>query len=638
MLSSIRRQQPEFIVVRPEYAHKLPDIGQEVNEKTAYVLYRCTLGPGNQPFFLLKNPSEKIECGERCTTLEKMTYKQACDYFKEDYYPSEYIIQRWAKELKISDQPNDLVFDFVLEKIPIAREVPSIEKAMLDEIINGDRSLTDHVEGFLSENCVKDKKLLFWARKSLLVISDEKNRDYHLAKYRGHSLIVKTPKTGFSHLAEKIGEWYSYTSQASTRGFAKGRDEIYRGIFENQFGNIILDEIKYYKEIVSDMALTPMEQGIANVSTAGTRISSKGAPAISMITNAGKEDETKIGMMKAINHALSFTTSSPEAYGSRLGMIIFGKLDMVQKGYQPPMKTDVDRLIVDEVRRLAIPTIKLIYRNDKVQEWLNQPLKNYEKIILGMIKSFDDDFSFGEMSKLFWRDHAKGAYSHIRGAALEYALVTLFRNLIELHYDMRTPTDQEINDLIEKEVIPRAEEAVNTVTAINLDSLRLMIKETSENKEVMQLIENEKFDNLKGYKKAIVLAYCKLIVDGSDPGKMVIIDELMDSFNSINSSIRLKLLGISYMTWSIVRSVFSRLSENAKKEISYSLDSMFGITLDGILIDNHIVWHISSKKDLSKICDYIRALVYPLTPDELINPTEIENNSHTPEDQTNDGE
>ena len=563
-----------------------------VSSTKKYKIWQCSWGEGNNPFLLITGPLTQINLGKNELCIEEMTHEEVITLFNKYKFPDGTflsILRKISGEKSENKTIKDIIktIMFYTRGNPLTPEfIGDLDKQKAADIINI----------CLKENCEKDERLLFWAKTRLPIVSNDP-KDYFIERYRGHSLIIKNPKCGFSTLATKVGESYVHISEASIRGFADCKGNIKYGIYNQKFGSITIDEASRYKEAISEMAMTFMEQGKDSISTGAINFDNIGAPSLSFVLNTGRDVSTESGMVEAIDSILPKLTSTPDAFGSRFGLIIIaGNLKQVKKGYLPREDIEENRIIVKSLFEMSVNSVKRIYRNRKVQEWLNQKIEGYEETILELTKGLANQW-FTDRCKIFWEDHAKGAQQHVRGIALEYSIATAIADIIKL---------DSVDDKSIETILDLAEDALEIVKQININSLKTMVSVTEESEKIFGDTRITAFKALRElYLKGIVLAYCLRLKQLEQKPEHVLIDELYTVFNSITESKRREFE--SYINFGRVFEAFKKLSDSGKEEAKRSLFLKFGIELS--FSEKHSTWIIKSKPNLKSLCDYIKSLV-----------------------------
>jgi hypothetical protein len=597
-----------FVVKKPIYLHINQTIGQDrvIETEPVYKLWLCSFGEGNPNFLILTNHIKELTLGDNEACLISPNPMDLVSYFAEKGIPQPQAIEEICRKLHIepietNGQINyQATWNEIIQLGRIYQLTLPIKNEYLQHLLKHPEKIQEEIELYLTEGCIKDPKVIFWAKSRLIRVSDEL-KDYWIEKYRGHAFIVKPPKSGFSTLSDKIGRNVTYTTSASIRGFADAEGIIRHGIYHANFGHVGLDEASHYKELVSDIALTFMELGKHETTTAGVKVTDYGAPSISIICNAGKEIATPSDMFEAIDKMLPNLTTVPEALGSRFGLILISnKLKRVEsKEYISQERLQENKLIVESLFELAIPKVKEIYRNEGIQAWLNNPIEGYKEAIQNLVKQFPEQLLFGERAKIFWLDHVEG-FRHIRGVALEAALVDCVGDIL----------NSEVNNELIDLILEEAEENLEIVKSINLDSLREMIEITESSEPEIKKLIISRFESLKGYKKAIVFAYALgLATKKLGLARFTILDELGSIYNEIDREKLKELFGSKYsLGFSSVIQTFETLTPEAKNEVCRELEAKFGIELS--YSSDKRVWTIEKKSNtIDFLFDYVKKLV-----------------------------
>jgi hypothetical protein len=189
----------------------------------------------------------------------------------------------------------------------------------------------------------------------------------------------------------------------------------------------------------------------------------------------------------------------------------------------------------------------------------------------------------------------------MRGVALEAAIVDCVSEIAKAN---------QITEELEKMLIEKAEENLEIVKSINLDSLRKMIEITEETEKTIKKLIIAKFEQLSGYKKAIVLCYSLgLAQKVFTPSVVTIFDELSKVYESIPEEKRKELFGVKFsLGFSTIKQNLEKLSDKAKKDLSFELETKFGIEFAYSLdLD---CWVLRcNKNDIEYLFDYVKELV-----------------------------
>ncbi len=613
-----------FTAVRPFYTHIRKDMqGAILRATPAYKLWLCSLGESNPPFLLVSDPRGDLPKGEHCLTLRQLDFADLYAFFEKNGYPDPETIKHMARLFNARSQESDAreFFHEIMKGGHFFRTCSPLSDGYRAHLLENMETLDHEIELFLSEGCRKDPRILFWARSRLVKASDNL-ADHWLEKFRGHALVIKNPKAGFSHLAQKLGLCAGYASAASIRGYADGDGRVVHGLYHNLFGSLTLDEVSHYRDIVSDLALTFMEQGKQTVISAGVRIQNVGAPSISMILNAGCDMATPRDMLEAIDRVLPQLTTVPEAFGSRFGLIIFSGtlLQTEQLTHVPQDTVEETALVVSALFEVVVPQVRTIYRHPRVQEWLNQTIAAYRDRILRLSQHFPEQFLFGKRCKIFWQDHARGAYRHVRGVALEHALSRMVGELLSapssgpaVGVEAVEPVEPVRGVGVSEDLISRvldlADDALADVMAINLESLKQMVEATSASQDVLREIQVSQFDSLRpGYLKAMVFAYVLWVARKKPPPRQyATFTDLTIIYNDIDKSILREYVGNWYENFGRVVDGFEKLTPAGRNEVARTLGTRLGIDL--VYSGNEGMWLLRAVNDVSPLCTHVLDLL-----------------------------
>jgi len=577
----------KFFVVKELYLHVKKHVDRDrsiVQTEPIYKLWVANLGKGNPPFLVLANHIRDFRLGENKAVLMKLMKPEIAKYFKNHGYPnlqmySEYIeeVKNWFKRQGFLNTQN---YEQALEEYArnyvgseIYKTTLPLSNEYLQLLIDNPDELKKEINLFLYEGHKKDPKFIVWAKSRLVIVSDELN-DYWIEQYRGHAFVVKNPKVGFSRFGQKLGRCVGRTSIPSISGWADAKGNIHYGSGHGNFRSLMLDEAGRYQEIVLDFSQTFMEQGKQENDSAAYTFVNLGAPSVSVVTNAGEKTASPKDMLYAIDNILPRVTSVPEAFGSRFGLNIFNYklLRALQEKFIDKKEILRNQLVIDSLFEVAAPKIKLLYRNAIIQKWLEQLLKEYKQQILNLADKFPGSF-FGKRCKLYWLEHAEGAYRHVRGVALELAIVDKLGEILKRNVD----------DALADNIIKKAEEELQTVISINLDSLKAMIEITEETKPIIQKMFAQRYENLKPtYVKALVFAYTHALVKKPllNPKQFLNLDELSVTYNSVKSEKLRSMFTAKYaLGFSAILQVLNKLSPEARKDAIGLLETRLNIDL-----------------------------------------------------------
>ena len=576
-----------FYIQKELYLHVKRHVDRErniVQTEPIYKLYVANLGKGNPPFLILTNHIKNFKLGENRAVLMKLPKQEIDNYFKKHGFPNLQMYSEYIKEVKnwFESQGflNTQKYEDALRQYAtkyVGSEIYKITLPLSDEylqwLIDNPNELKKETNLYLYEKCKKDAKFIIWAKSRLVIVSDELS-DHWIAQYRSHAFVVKNPKVGFSRYGQKVGRCVGRTTIASISGWVDAKGNVHYGAGHGNFRSLVLDEANRYQEVVSDFHQTFTEQGKQENDSAAYTFANLGAPTVSTISNAGEETATPTDMLYAIDSILPRITTVPEALGSRMGLIIcsYKLLRALKLKFVSQEEIFRNQLIIDSLFEAAAPKVKLLYRNVKIQMWLEQQLEDYKQQILSLVNGFLDPF-FGKRCKLFWIDHAEGAYRHVRGVALELAIVHKLGEILK----------RDVDDALVNEIIKKAEEELQTVISINLDSLKVMIEITKDVEPLIKKMFALRYENLKpSYVKALVFAYTHALVKNPqmNPKQFLNLNNLSASYNSIETEKLQNMFGPKYsLGFSTILQALNKLSSEGKKDVTALLETRFNIDL-----------------------------------------------------------
>lgn len=608
----------EFTVVEPFYHHmKKAVYNQILKAEAGYVLWKCAFGKNSPPFYLVAKPNQVLPRGEARKCLYQLDFQEIYDLFENHGYPEDEALRKLCMQFGIGHRDRgsrEMALDIMRTGNFFTITSPlSVE--FLESL--DPETVQQEIDLFLSEGCRKDPTVLFWAKSRLPQVSDSV-KDFWIEKYRGHTLVIKNPKAGFSHLAQKAGLCAGYASAASVRGFSDAKGNICHGMYHQYFGSLTLDEVLHYKDLVSDIALTFMEQGRQSVLSGGVRIENVGAPAISLILNAGQDTATTRDMLEAVDKVLPQMTSVPEAFGSRFGLIVFSdRLNQVQQEeFLSQQEIEENEAVVQAMFEAATPVVQALYKTQAIQKWLNQPLTDYRRRVLRLCQEFSEQIMFGKRCQIFWKDHARGAFRHVRGVALEHALADSLAELLDVEaveavggwHFRGNPNSTTSTELVNR-VTARAEEALQDVIAINLHSLRQMVSSTESSSEVLNEMLVSQYQELKpGYLKAIVCALALAVGSGRvSPDQYATPVDLCYSYNQMKKEWLRDNIGKWYENFGRVMDALDKLKPSGRQASSRRLSMRFGIDL--VYSVNQSAWTVRSTNSLLPLREHIRKSV-----------------------------
>ncbi|MBU5689971.1 MAG: hypothetical protein QXM68_02130 [Candidatus Aenigmatarchaeota archaeon] len=585
MLDLLPKQRIQII----EHLYTKLDISPDVvlQSKEIYRIYVASIAAGNKPILILSKPNKNLPLGENEITLKRLDNSEASEFFERYGKPTGYALKKlskfgfsFVKDEKTKKIDKKKTWQNFLKDFDFYQPTLSLRKSDMEKIIENPSFLLQQLELYLTEGCQKDKRILLWAKSCVPVIGNDYD-EFWLCKYRGHALVIKPPKTGFTTFGEKVGQCVTWSSSSSIRGYADAKGNVYPGISHGNFGSIMLDEAARYKEVILDVALNMLEQGKMEVLAAGRRLINLGAPKITIVMNPGganriTQDSDYLYLLDLL---LPKITSVPEAIGSRFGLIL------INRNLQPVIEENIlnqeqiakNKLLIDSLREMLAPKVAEIYLNQEVQKWLSQPLNKYKEQIMSLVQGLDD--ILGKRMKVFWIDHATSAYRHVRGCAFECAIFDSFIDIIQYFLDAKS-----FDDIFFSTLFERAEANLDMVISFNLESLYDMINLKESVKDNFNQIILDRYVHLREeYLKPLVFITAVILKSENITNLPInILGEKINYYYSlIDTQKRTELFGSKYGSgFSQILHSIERLSPEKLKRAQNLLLNQFGITFD----------------------------------------------------------
>lgn len=298
--------------------------------------------------------------------------------------------------------------------------------------------------------------------------------------YNPHAIIVTQGGTGKSTFYQVWGILKDKVTANSLVGYARGRDEIYRGSLDGLILSLGIDQIEQQHRQFLDYLFNYMEYGKTNVDTGGVPFTIQGAATLAFLGNPVFDSSEK--SMRYILELMSFN----KTFGRRIGIIFF---DPDAKVLKERMSTqDFRRWYEDHVRIIRAvedyvwKELKRIWHDSRVESWLKKEIEGYEAAVLERAQQAKEEFL-----RKFLEEHVK-AQHRIRGAALRIALLYNLDKIALGEYSI-------------EEILAEAEEYVGVLASMNLASISRMIEEV-ETKREDAIVES--FNTLPKYAKIIV--------------------------------------------------------------------------------------------------------------------------------------
>jgi len=337
----------------------------------------------------------------------------------------------------------------------------------------------EFVESTISPNAEKDHRLKLIFKAHLL-----RGR---MQRYNPHSLLITNSSTGKTTYYDMVGLTIDKASKNRLIGFADAQNAR-PGVIDNL--NIVLCIEQIESQTAPDILaflLSFMESGKARSETGGYGIVVKGECPIVITANPTGYSLDRIDTFRAL---IDHLTGNLMALGRRFGIIIYGndyQKVMIKKATSSiEWQKNVQKF--RSIEEYILPPIIQLFKEDKISKWLELPLPEYEEQGKRLIKEVKD-----EGVKEFLTTHFEFAYPHIRGAALNCAIIEFIPRLVKIK-----ATSEEDNLLI-TELLTTAEKYLEEITTINLESIANM---SSAEQDVNELI----FAQLPKYIQELILA------------------------------------------------------------------------------------------------------------------------------------
>jgi hypothetical protein len=309
------------------------------------------------------------------------------------------------------------------------------------------------IKGIMEYNCTRDPALVLANRATL-------PRGY-VMRYQPHELQITPPNTGKSTFFELAGRLIDKATKNTLLGSAKWTDDKAYGLFHEQYYPLAIDQIE--SQTVENMAgflLGFLESGRATVAGGGTTLSVTGACPFVVTANPLALQGTHVSVFRDI---LGFLCRNSYAMGRRFGILAYGDYAPLQDmGYD----SDLHKGLIDDYRALEeriTLTLRKFWFNHKVRDFCNTPV--YERGLFEEIENCE----IIEVSS-FLKAHYAHSFPHIRGGALNCALVDNLPRLAAVEVLMVGDLEKIVDDVIEQ-----AQTYVEQIKAMNLDSIKYAI-------------------------------------------------------------------------------------------------------------------------------------------------------------------
>ena len=337
----------------------------------------------------------------------------------------------------------------------------------------------EFIESVISPDAEKDHRLKLIFKTHLL-------RGI-MQRYNPHSLLITNSGTGKTTYYDIVGLTIDKASKNRLIGFADAQNAR-PGVIDNL--NVVLCIEQIESQTAPDILaflLSFMESGKARSETGGYGITVRGECPIVITANPTGYSLDRIDTFRAL---IDHLTGNLMALGRRFGIIVYGN-DYQKVTIKKPFSSVEWQRNVQKFRSIeeyVLSPISQLFSEDKVSKWLETPLPGYEergKKLIGEVKD--------QGIKEFLTIHFELAYPHIRGAALNCAIIDFIPRLVKVK-----ATGEE-DSLLILELLTTAEKYLKEIITINLESIANM---ASVEEDVAELI----FTQLPKYVQELILA------------------------------------------------------------------------------------------------------------------------------------
>ena len=533
----------------------------------SYKIYEFKFGIGQGPKFLITNPNVKINNGEGKKYIRPSTISGEDDIYNN--FPSKNIVKHLAKSFLIDIKDEDSKKEKTTEELwneilstnsEFYKPTSPLSEDSLDKIKSSDnQTINKIIDFYLTEGNLIDQRLLLASKSHFLDYDNDLAKPEHLMPYNLHAVIVTNTKTTKSSIYEKIGEKRERMSMAGALGFSTS-NESNQGDLNEVMGSYAVDEVQENRETnVIQQTLTAMETGRVAVSVGKQTVRTATCATLIFLTNPKELSDAKdywdpkrtsIGAFRRVCEIL---TDNYRAFGSRIGIILFGNDFVKARGSRPDYKTHEGvKAIVDSIKQEVAPEFTKIMLNSEVHDWMNSDLPSE---YTAKIKTTCKGIPIREVREV-WEGHSE-AFRHIRGGAVRRACLDFLLNIWNGNYDIEM-------------ILKKAEIYLNQILEINLNSLNEMAEISNNYMEgfIDNLIEKVQPDYVRHF-VMILLSH----IDNNPHVRenYILFEDLRDTFDRIDN--RSLLFGGKYSRWNEIKGKFG----SVRQAIQTKLLNDFGV-------------------------------------------------------------
>ncbi|MFH1229795.1 MAG: hypothetical protein V1678_05240, partial [Candidatus Aenigmatarchaeota archaeon] len=470
------------------YQHKVMTSFSPLSYKHIYNVYSICLGVGGRPKFLFTLPCDVLPSGEipifaNHLKLFDAQTPEPTEEGKKLLAPNPVAKKEGTKisgwDFIRSENLNEPVFFIKSMPFPTG-EFRDFISTFSNEDFKELFSLYLAGDGFQT-----DETIVYAYRTNLIPFTNGNIDPESVMKFNPHGLVCTNTKTRKTTLGRITGDVLDRASSARFLGFSTANDAV-MGYGNGRWKPIYFDEVDASNKIFIDNIFNYMEIGSTIVSVGREDIKTHGWSTMVFHSNPKTESSNPMSLYLAFNEFLNYFSEKVDGMGSRIAVVLFGT-DFKTYGKTGSITSEDKNLIkafVDSIIDMLIPRVENLITDERIKDWLYQPIPGYKESIIAMLSS---NPNLPDKIKRFWKSHTDG-HTHMRGFALKQAI---FENVADVLRD-----DSDIGKLLEC-----AEEHLKRLEEINLVSLKKM----SVNVPFRQLLEIS-YKGMPEYCKGLAIA------------------------------------------------------------------------------------------------------------------------------------
>lgn len=463
------RNVVRFFVVRNYYTRMCPiEARSEVQTpKEAWGIWACKTGE-NQPEMLVYDDARKVSSAQLDYALEPITDRTTLDKINNSL--SEDLFK---KAEKMCLQWPDTSYTYY-------RSVPRLRNVEVLRDMDWQTFVDDHVASFLHNDIPEKDPRLVLVHKIAL----PKGLNPYLAP---HGIECTGGGAGKSDFFFHAGHDFGKVTTNSFLGYAKSPTEIHPGSINGKQLPIAIDQVESQSapQIFSYM-FNALERGEDFVSSGGVTFPVRMNCTVNLLANPTSTGE-RVDATKSFRYLLYHLTIN-SMLGRRFGVILYAT-DLKKIKTKPSPKElaawDKAILLFRAVEEYCTDKLHAIIENEKVQAWLNSPIRDYDQQIEARANTIED-----QNVRAFLNEHGMGAQTRVRAAALYATLVDLLREIA-------------LGEATEDMILEYADDTLSEIVTLNIQSVQnIAANWTVENADYAK----NYFKNLPAYMREIISA------------------------------------------------------------------------------------------------------------------------------------